>query len=219
MKLKRINVSRRSEYFNFYPACVCLCVFTLGFSGCTERTGNPGANSTYVTPTVDRDPEEAPSGVSRFDWLRLAQRMGLRGSERTPFDRLKSANRRPKRQFIASGNGSYPRMGGTSFPGGNLSFPGGNFTYPSGMTFPAGGNLSFPTGGQRWRMGGGNQSMPYYGNSSFPAMGNGTYGQGRFIPPRGAGSRGLPLNSPNITYGRGFPRFPGGRANSTYPNR
>ena len=198
MKLKRINVARRSEYFNFYPACVCLCVFTLGFSGCTERTGNPGANSTYVTPTVDRDPEEAPSGVSRFDWLRLAQRMGLRGSERTPFDRLKSANRRPKRQFIASGYGSYPRMGGTSFPG---------------------GYLSFPTGGQRWRMGGGNQSMPYYGNSSFPAMGNGTYGQGRFIPPRGAGSRGLPLNSPNITYGRGFPRFPGGRANSTYPNR
>ena len=219
MKLKRINVAPRSEYFNFYPGFVCLCILALGFSGCTERTADVGANSTYATSSSDSGTEDASSGVSRFDWLRLAQRMGLRGSGRTPFDRLKSGVQRPNRQFIAGGNGSYPQMGGTSFPRGNLSFPGGNFTYPSGMTFAAGGNLSFPTGGQRWPMGGGNQSMPYYGNSSFPAMGNGTYGQGRFIPPRGAGSRGLPLNSPNITYGRGFPGFPRGGSNSTYPNR
>jgi len=191
-------------------------------SGCTERinTAKMGSNTTLVTSQKDGEVNEEPSQVSRFDWLRLAQRVGLRGGASTPFDRVNRQTSRPRRQFIAGGNGSYPRMTNGSFPGGNMSFLGGNFSFPTGTSFPYGGNGSFPSGPNRWVPGGANSSFPYYGNSSFPAGGNISYGQGRFIPPRGAGSRGLPLNSSNVTYGQGFPGFPGGRgANSTFPGR
>ena len=221
--MKRMIVAVLQESLRNLPSLGLTVLFgLLLLPGCTERMNSArlDSNTTLATSSLDGESADEPSKVSRFDWLRLAQRVGLRGGASTPFDQANGSTRRPGRQFIAAGYGSFPGMPNGSFPGGNLSFPGGNFSFPAGTSFPYSGNGSFPSGPQRWVPGVANSSLPYYGNSSFPAGGNVSYGQGRFIPPRGAGSRGLPLNSSNVTYGQGFPGFPGGRgANSTYPGR
>jgi hypothetical protein len=221
--MKRMIVSALPESLRIQPLMGLALLLGLAvLSGCTERinTAKLGSNTTLITSPLDGEATEVPSQVSRFDWLRLAQRVGVRGQGSSPIDRVNRSSPRPGRQFIPGGNGSFPGMAMTSFPGGNMSFPRGNLSFPSGTSFPFAGNGSFPAGPQRWVPGGANSSLPYYGNSSFPAGGNGTYGQGRWIPPRGAGSRGLPLNSSNVTYGQGFPGFPGGRgSNSTIPGR
>ena len=207
-----------------------LSLAAISTTGCTDRleTGSANGNSTLLSGL---DEENTDENVNRYDWLRLAQKVGLRGAAPTSFDRARGSAGPQRNQFVMRpANGSFPG-GNLSYPlgAGNYSFAGGNLSFPMGsnMTFAAAANGSFPAGfpnssfprGGRWIGPQGNSSYPALGNTSFPAGGNVSYGSGRFLPPRGAGSRGLPLGGGNVTYGQGFPGFPGGGGspNATFP--
>lgn len=154
-------------------------------AGCIERNANVSQSSDANTEQTLAETDQ----VDRSELFQLARRLGLRGAE--PVVTPTSRQTRPSNQsFVNMGsNGSRPRSGNLSYPIGRS----GNSTlgrqWPLGRgnaTFGPGANGTFP---------GGNGTFPGAGaNRTFPGSGgNATFSNPRFVPLRGAGSRGLPL--------------------------
>lgn len=164
--------------------------------GCVERNATTAQSSEEASSESTLEIDQ----VDRADLFRLAERLGLRGADPVVVSSPRSAPR--NQSFVNMGsNGSWPRGGNGTFPRGAGSNGTMTRSWPLGQgnaTFGPGSNGSFPLG---------NGSFPGGGmgaNGTFPgAGGNATFANPRFVPLRGAGSRGLPLQggANNTTFG------------------